>query len=275
MNKVIVITGASDGIGAEAARVLRSLGNRVVVVGRDQEKTAEFALEIGAPYYVADFASLSQVKALGQKLLADFPHIDILINNAGAIMSERQETVDGHEQTFQINHLSPFLLTRLLLPRLIADKASIINTSSVANRIYARFDINDLDMHIDYNPQRAYGNTKLANILFTRELHRRFGDQGVSAVAFHPGNVATNFSANSTSYLRLVWQTPLKRFLMTPQKGAETLLWLAKGTPGQDWKPGEYYEKRHIARANKQAYDPLLAQKLWEESETMIARFLV
>jgi NAD(P)-dependent dehydrogenase (short-subunit alcohol dehydrogenase family) len=269
--KTIVITGASDGIGAAAARELGGPGDKVVVVGRSREKTAAVAKELGADYFVADFERLDEVRALAAALLAKYPRIDVLANNAGGIMGTREETVDGHEKTFQVNHLAPFLLTRLLMGRLVESKAIVINTSSVANQLFGKLDIEDLEARAAYSPNKAYGDAKLANILFTRELHRRYHGQGIHTAAFHPGNVATNFSAGSTSAMRFLYQTFLKRlFLITPEKGADTLVWLAQSTPGTDWVSGEYYCKRKIAKANKQAYDGSLAELLWKKSSSML-----
>lgn len=270
--RTIVITGASDGIGASAARTFAAQGENVVVVGRSAEKTARIAGETGADYFVADFAELAQVRRLAAELKDKYPRIDVLANNAGGIMRSRELTVDGHEKTFQVNHLAPFLLTTELLDVLTASEAIVINTSSVANSVFARFDIEDLDAARSYSTNRAYGNAKLANILFTAELHNRYHDAGISTAAFHPGGVATNFAAESTSPMRLAYTTFLKRFMLTPDQGADTLVWLATATPGRDWASGAYYAKRAVAKANKQAYDGDLARELWERSETMVAQ---
>jgi len=269
--RTIIITGASDGIGASAARTLAAQGENVVVVGRSAAKTAQIAGEIGADHFVADFAELAQVRRLAAELKEKYPRIDVLANNAGGIMGDRQLTVDGHEKTFQVNHLAPFLLTTELLDVLTASHTKVINTSSVANSIFARFDVDDLDAERKYSTNRAYGNAKLANILFTSELHRRYHDAGISTAAFHPGGVATNFAAESTSPMRVAYTSFLKRFMLTPEQGADTLVWLANGTPGADWTSGGYYAKRALSKANKLAYDGALARQLWDRSEAMVA----
>ena len=268
--RTIIITGASDGIGAAAARELSLAGDHVVIVGRSQAKTAAIAADLGADFYIADFADLAQVRALAAELLERYPRIDVLANNAGGIMGERESTVDGHEKTFQVNHLAPFLLTRLLMDRLVESQASVIQTSSAANSLFGNIDIDDLDAEKKYSANKAYGDAKLANILFTMELHRRYRDRGVSTAAFHPGVVATSFATASTSLMRLVYKTPLKRLLLTPEQGADTLVWLATTQPGTDWRSGGYYEKRRVAGANRQAYDPELAAGLWARSEAML-----
>ncbi len=268
--RTIVITGASDGIGASAARTFSRQGERVVVVGRSAEKTRAVAEEIGADYFVSDFAVLAQVRSLAAELKAKYPSIDVLANNAGGIMGERELTVDGHEKTFQVNHLAPFLLTAELMDVLTASKAMVINTSSVANSAFGKLDIDDLNAERSYATNRAYGNAKLANILFTSELHRRYHSAGVSTAAFHPGGVASNFAADSSSLLRFAYKSFLRRFMLTPEQGADTLVWLANATPGHDWVSGAYYAKRTLSKANKQAYDAGLARGLWQRSAAMV-----
>lgn len=269
--KTIIITGASDGIGLAAARKLKKQGAHVVLVGRSPEKTRAAASELSAPYHIADFAKLSDVRRLAKELIANHSHIDVLINNAGGIFGARQLTEDGYEKTMQVNHLAHFLLTNLLMDTLIASSATIINTSSVAHQVFAEFDITDLNMQKKYSPNRAYGNAKLENILFTKELDRRFGSKGVAAAAFHPGNVATSFARDSRSFLRIVFQSPLKYFmrLRTPEEGADTLVWLATTDPGKAWRPGLYYYKRKIAKTSPLVSDAQIAKSLWEQSAQM------
>jgi NAD(P)-dependent dehydrogenase (short-subunit alcohol dehydrogenase family) len=265
--RTIVITGASDGIGAAAARRLAADGHTVVVVGRSREKTDAVADEIGADRFVTDFADLADVRRLGAALVERYPRIDVLANNAGGIFGDRTRTVDGFEKTLQVNHLAPFLLTSLLLDTLLESRATVIATSSAAARLFSALDLDDLDNERHPSANRAYGNAKLENILFTRELQRRYGERGLSAVAFHPGTIATGFAAESTSIMRFVYQTPLRHLLLSgPETGAEQLVWLATTTPGVDWEPGEYYEKRRITKTSMQAYDGLLAEALWDES---------
>jgi NAD(P)-dependent dehydrogenase (short-subunit alcohol dehydrogenase family) len=269
--RTIVITGASDGIGAAAARALSQSGDRVVIVGRSPGKTAAVAEALGTDHLVADFACLDEVRTLAAELQERYPRIDVLANNAGGIMGDRETTVDGHEKTFQVNHLAPYLLTTLLMDRLVASQARVINTSSAANLLFGKIDLDDLQGETKYSANKAYGDAKLANILFTRELHRRYNDQGLTTAAFHPGVVATSFSTGSTTLMRLIYQTPLKRLLLGAEQGADTLVWLATATPGADWASGEYYEKRRIQKANKQAYDAQLAADLWEQSTALVA----
>lgn len=268
--RTIVVTGASDGIGAAAARNLAKAGERVVVVGRSPEKTAAVGTELGVEYFVCDFGELSQVRDLAAALRRRYPRIDVLVNNAGGIMRGHEFTVDGHEKTFQINHLAPFLLTTELLDILTASRATIINTSSAANG-FGRLDLTDLNSERSYSTNRAYGTAKLANILFTAELQNRYGKDGIATAAFHPGVVATNFAAESTSWFRHAYKTVLNRFLLSAEQGADTLVWLATSTPGRDWVPGAFYIKRALAKANKQAYDAELARSLWDRSMELVS----
>ncbi|MBG6213872.1 NAD(P)-dependent dehydrogenase (short-subunit alcohol dehydrogenase family) [Cryobacterium sp. CAN_C3] len=272
MIKTIIITGASDGIGAAAARRLSDHGHRVVVVGRSKSKTADIAHHIGAQYYLADFADLSQVRHLAEELLATYPLIDVLANNAGGIMGARTVTIDGNEMTFQVNHLAPFLLTTLLLPSLVAGQATVIQTASVAARFFGKFNIDDLQNARDYAPQTAYGNAKLANILFTKELQRRYADQGIAAVSFHPGLVGTSFASDTTHPMRRLYHGPLKRLLtITPDKGADQLVWLAEGVARSTFEAGEYYESKKVAKKiNADMNDANLARQLWERSEELV-----
>jgi NAD(P)-dependent dehydrogenase (short-subunit alcohol dehydrogenase family) len=269
-DRTIVITGASDGIGAAAARQLHKNGEHVVLVGRSVEKTRAIATELGADYHLADFSRLDDVRALAATLLERYPRIDVLANNAGGIMGDRVLTDDGHEMTFQVNHLAPFLLTTLLMDRLVENRATVINTASVAARVFARFDIDDLEMTSNYTANAAYGNAKLANILFTRELDRRYGTSGISTAAFHPGVVGTGFASQSTGAIRFLYTGILGRFLLTPAKGADTLIWLAEGTPGTDWQSGGFYTKRKIAKTNPLADDAVVATQLWNRSAQMV-----
>ena len=267
--RTIVITGASDGIGAAAARKLAAAGERIVVVGRSAGKTADVAAELGADYFVSDFAELAQVRELAAALRDEYDRVDVLANNAGGIMAGHELTVDGHEKTFQVNHLAPFLLTIELMDVLTASRATVINTASAANG-FGRLDLDDLNSAQKYSTNRAYGTAKLANILFTSELQNRYGSAGLSTAAFHPGVVATNFAAESTSWFRHAYKTVLNRFLLTAEQGADTLVWLATSTPGQDWVPGAYYAKRALAKANKQAYDSELARVFWDRSLQLV-----
>lgn len=269
--RTIVITGASDGIGAAAAGQLHAIGENVVVVGRNPEKTRAVAEGIGAPWHVADYADLDQVRQLAATLLERYDRIDVLANNAGGIFAERTLTRDGFEKTFQVNHLGGFLLTALLRERLIESRASVIQTSSIAAQRFSRFDIDDLQGERRFSSSTAYGNAKLANILFTKELARRFGGQGLNAVAFHPGAIASSFAGSARGAWHWLYTNPLaKRLLTSTDVGGSRLGWLAIGTPGVDWRSGGYYANNRPARTSRLAADPLLAARLWRASAAMV-----
>ncbi len=271
MTRTIVLTGASDGIGAAAARQLHAAGEAVVLVGRDPRKTEAVANSLGAPWHVADFAELDQVRALADTLRERYPRIDALANNAGGIFGDRAVTRDGIEITFQVDHLAPFLLTNLLMDRLIESRAAVIQTSSLAAQRFSRFDIDDLQAQRRYSASTAYGNAKLANILFTKELHRRFGDQGISTAAFHPGAIASSFASGSTGLWHWMYTNPLaSRLLTSTEVGGSRLAFLAAGKPGVDWQSGGYYANNTLARTSPLAADPLLAAQLWDRSAALV-----
>ncbi len=265
--RTIVITGASDGIGRAAATKLKSNGENVVIIGRSKEKTKTVADQIKVPYYTADFSKLSEVRQLGSSLKKDYSTIDVLANNAGGIMGPGSIiTEDGYDRTIQVNHLGGFLLTNILMDTLCASKASVINTSSAAQQFSGNTDMSDLKLESNYTRMGAYGKSKFMNVLFTKELHRRFNSHGISSAAFHPGVVRTNFGEEFGGSTKLLYSGPIKYVLKTPEKGADTLIWLATTQPGKDWVSGEYYANRHVKRPSKQAGDPQKASILWEAS---------
>lgn len=275
--KTILITGASDGIGAASARQLAARGHRVLITGRSREKVDAVARETGAKGFVADYTRLDDVRRLADEVRAelDGAGLDVLANNAGGLFGDPTKTVDGNEKTFQVNHLAPFLLTELLLDELRAGaggQASVVNTSSVANRLFGHLDLDDLDNDKKFSANKAYGDAKLANILHVRGLQARYRDQGISAVAFHPGNVATNFASDTTSIMRFIYQTPLKRLnLISADKGGANLTWFVEGTPVVTWRPGAYYDKQKLtAKVNPQALDDALVDGLWDRSAALV-----
>jgi NAD(P)-dependent dehydrogenase (short-subunit alcohol dehydrogenase family) len=271
--RTIVITGASDGIGAAAARRLSRSGNNVVVVGRSQSKTASVAAELDADYYAVDFADLSQVRALAEKVRSQYPRIDVLLNNAGGMGTKIHLTPDGYEHTYQVNYLAPFLLTTHLLGVLLDSRATIVNTTSSSHRLIFRATVDDLENTASRRPSTAYGLSKLAVVLFSRELHRRHHAGGLSVAAVHPGFVASNFGQASGSRFLAFMQryTPTERFIPTSDEAAGHLVRLASTTPGTDWTPGEYYSKHKIAKAGRLAYDPRLARDLWDRTLARLA----
>lgn len=272
--QTIVITGASDGIGAAAARQLASSPHRLILIGRSVEKTRAVAEETGVEWFTADFARLDDVRELAGKITdaVGDDGIHVLANNAGGIFGDRTPTVDGFEKTMQVNHLAPFLLTNLLLPQLLQAEGTVINTSSIAHRLFGHLDVDDLDNSRRFSPNKAYGDAKLANVLFAKSLHTKFHAQGLSAVAFHPGTVRTNFAAESSSIMRLLYRTPLKHvMLIGPDKGGATLRWFIEGTPDETWFSGGYYDERQLTtKVNPQVNDADLAEALWQRSIELV-----
>ncbi|MBE6529631.1 MAG: SDR family NAD(P)-dependent oxidoreductase [Ruminococcaceae bacterium] len=273
--KTIVITGASDGIGAAAARQLKALGHRVIIVGRSPEKTERVAKELDAPYHLADYSRLSDVVRLASEL-CQYPKIDVLANNAGGVQNERVITEDGFERTFQINVLGGFLLTNLLLPKLCESRATVIQTSSIAANLFGSdFDVQDLQNEKNYKPFNAYGAGKLEDILFTRELQRRFGEKGICAVAFEPGVVRTNFASESTPFAKFLYHTPVKYlFTISPDKSARRLTALALGTPGKDFLPKEVYSGKKTMKLKFRDPDGTISKTLWDSCLEMTGKYL-
>ena len=270
MQRIIVITGASDGVGAAAARRLAAEGHRIVVVGRTDARVKAVAREFDGDPYVADFSQLAEVRTLADALRDRYPRIDVLVNNAGGVHQKRITTVDGHELTFQVNHLAPFLLTTLLMETLRRSRASVITTSSMA-AFRGRLDLADLQLERRWSPFRSYANSKLANILFTHGLHQRYVLDGVSAASFHPGLVATSFATANRSVMGAFYRSRLgQKVALTPDQGADTLAWLAEGTPPRDWAPGAFYVQRAVRRPPRQAQDDGLSDALWVMSERMV-----
>lgn|GEM_PF-144578 len=267
--KVIVVTGASGGIGAAAARELARRGHRLALVGLTLAETEPLAAELGAAAYAADFSSFAQVGELARRLLADLPRIDVLVNNAGMMSGTRRTvTEDGHEWTLQVNYLSPFLLTNLLGPCLAEwDGRVVVTASLMSNSRLARFDPERLGEAGRYRALDAYAASKLANIAFVAELSAR--QRAVRAVSFHPGIVRTNFGAEGPLFVRTFMRSPYRRFLRSPEWAADTLVWLAT-VDGERLVDGAYYFDRRPARPNPLVYDARFRRALWRRTVELI-----
>ena len=268
--KNIIITGASSGLGRAAAVQLARNGANVAVVGRNPERTRSVAAEIGGRPFIADFDRLDDVRHLAQALLTAYPHIDVLANNAGGLVSTRGRSADGHERTFQHNHLAPFLLTNLLLGRITESAGRVISTASAAN-LFARLDFDDLDWTgRNYaGGWQAYGTSKLETILFIRELARRSAGTGVAAYVFHPGFVATGFGANSPliKFSQFISRGSLG---ISPEQGGAPLVHLAS-TPNVGAPSGTYFDGlTPNGREQKAAASPSKARLLWELSAELV-----
>lgn len=264
--KTVIITGASSGIGAVAARELAANGWDVAVVGRNPERTTAIAHAIGGTPFLADYDRLDDVRALASALLKRYEKIDVLANNAGGLVGKRGTSADGHERTFQHNHLAPFLLTALLTERLTASSGRVVSTSSVANRL-GHVDLADLDSHhrAYLGGWRAYGTSKLETILFIRELAKR---TSLEAFSFHPGSVRTSFGLDSAAgrfAMRLASVTQI-----TPEAGAAPLIELCSN-PKIEAKNGTYFDGLKPDGATRpQANDPELAAQLWDASAALV-----
>jgi NAD(P)-dependent dehydrogenase (short-subunit alcohol dehydrogenase family) len=270
----VLMTGATGGIGLAAAIELARRGADLSIVARSPERASAAAVRIqavggGRPVDVllADLSSQGSVRRLAAEVRERYPRLQVLVNNAGAVYGSRQVTEDGIELTWAVNHLAPFMLTSLLLGRLRASApARIVTTSSDAHR-GARIPFDDINSEGSYRARgfARYGETKLANILFTVELARRLEGTGVSAFSFHPGFVASGFNRNNG--LLMSWGMNLVRpFARSPEKGAETLLWLVDSPEITDGSGDYFYDRRRV-RPSSAAQDGAAARRLWEVSE--------
>lgn len=273
--KTIVITGASDGIGASAARQLKAMGHNVVIVGRNPQKTQKIAEELGCPYHLADYTKLSDVVRLADELKA-YDKIDVLCNNVGGILGERKVTEDGFEKTFQVNVLGEFVLTNLLMEKLLACKATVIQTSSIASNLFgSKFDITDIQNERNYSATKAYGDAKLCNYLLTLEWHKRYGEKGLNAVAFEPGVVRTNFASEGRWFFKVAYHTPLKYlYTISAEKSAQRLVRLAVGTPGKDFECGQIYSYNKPYKVKYPNPDGKVSNSLWEQCEALTQPFV-
>jgi NAD(P)-dependent dehydrogenase (short-subunit alcohol dehydrogenase family) len=270
--KVVVITGATSGIGEAAARRLASMGARVVLVARDRTR-AEAVLArlrnddtgISHSVHYADLSRVSEMKRLAAEITAAEPRIDVLINNAGALFSSRQMTEDNLELTFSTNHMAYFVLTNGLRERLfLSAPARVINTASSAHQGW-KLNFDDLQSSRDFSGLAVYGRSKLCNMLFTRELSRRWAPKGVTANSLHPGFVDSRFGDASGGILSRTLRLG-KIFAISPEKGAETIVYLASA-PDVAHVSGEYFCKCRPVTPAKAAMDDAAAKRLWAMSE--------
>jgi NAD(P)-dependent dehydrogenase (short-subunit alcohol dehydrogenase family) len=269
--KTVVITGATSGIGQVAAEKLAAMGARLVLVARDKTRGEAELVRlrsltpgINHAIHYADLSRLAEVKRVAAEIAAAEPRIDVLINNAGALFATRHVTSDGLELTFATNHMSYFILTHGLRERLRASSpARVVNVASDAHK-GRKLDFNDLQSN-NFNGFGVYGRSKLCNILFTRELARRWNGTGVTANSLHPGFVSTRFGDESGGLLSLGVRAA-KMFAISPEKGAETIIYLASSEEAAK-SSGLYFYKCKPATPTKEAQDDDVARRLWQESE--------
>lgn len=263
--KIVLVTGATSGIGLVAARALAGQGATVIIHGRNPEKTRAVAAAVPGKVEtaLADLSSMAEVRKLAADLKNRFPRLDVLLNNAGAINHKRVVTKDGFELTFAANHLAYFLLTKELWP-MLGPGARVVNVASEASRA-GRLNFDDLQSERGYSGWAAYATSKLQNILFTFELARRL-PPGVTANALHPGAIASNFAQNA-GWMGVAWKL-FSPFLRSEEKGARTSIYLAS-SPEVEGVTGKYFIDCRQKRARKDAYDEAAARRLWEESERL------
>jgi NAD(P)-dependent dehydrogenase (short-subunit alcohol dehydrogenase family) len=269
--KTCIVTGATAGIGEALAQGLAQRHAALALVGRDEARLAAVAKEceeLGAPSvhtYRCDFAVLDQVRDLADSLLDDLPRIDVLVNNAGLAVQKRQETVDGHELVFQVNQLSPYLLTRLLLDRLVASAPARVVWTASDSHEFGPLHTDDYMSTRGFKPLKAYGRSKLANLLTTAELGRRLQGTGVTANCFHPGFVSTSIGRDhplGIAFLKLA-----RPFIKSPKQGADTGVFLATEDVAEN---GQYFYKRKVHPTKNDALDPALGARVWDDCAALV-----
>lgn len=276
IGKRVLITGATNGIGKQAALELMKVGADVVIVGRDAIKTRGVSSDLTAlsgssriDTLVADLSSMDEIRRIADEFCARFDRLDVLLNNAGAVYSQFERSVNGYEMTFALNHLSYYLLTHLLLDLLLRTakeqgEARIINVSSSAHR-NATQRLDNLRDENGYSFMNSYGASKLMNVQFTYELARRLEDRAVTVNAVHPGLVATDFGHNTGRVWSGIIKLAQKLFGISPQKGAETLVYLAS-SPEVAGLSGKYWNEKQEKRSSDNSYDREQQKRLWDYS---------
>jgi NAD(P)-dependent dehydrogenase (short-subunit alcohol dehydrogenase family) len=274
--KVVLITGGTGGIGKATAIGLSAMGARVGITGRDLVRAEQAAADIRAASanpavdaFAADMTSQAEVRRLAVSVLDTYPRLDVLVNNVGGFWAHRHATADGLERTFALNHLAPFLLTNLLLDRLKASAPARVVTVSSGAQSMGRIDFDDLQGARNYSGQRAYNQSKLANVMFSNELARRLDGTGVTANSLHPGVVRSNFGAEDQARWFAVMSRVILPLLKTPAQGAQTSIYLAS-SPDMDDVTGQFFVNRKSKRPNKVAYDTKMTSRLWQVSADLV-----
>ena len=270
--RTVLVTGGTDGIGRATAQALATAGAAVTVVGRDADKTARVVAALRRDSgndriegMVADLSSQAEVRRVAAEFTAGHDRLDVLVNNVGGFWATRHVTADGLERTFALNHLAPFLLTHLLLPLLRASAPARVVTVSSGAQAMGRINFADLQGEHGYSGQRAYNQSKLANVLFTYELARRLEGAGVTANALHPGVVRTQFGQEDASGLYRIGLPLARPFMLSPERGAETSVFLASA-PEVEGVSGKYFARRKARRSSPASYDEQAARRLWQVS---------
>ncbi len=276
LGKICLITGATNGIGKATAQALARMGATVVLVGRNELKTSQVVEEIrtasgnmNVDSLLADLSSQKEVRRLADEFQSRYAHLHVLLNNAGGTFTTRQLSVDGIEMTLALNHLAYFLLTNLLLDTIKASTpARIINVSSDAHS-GGKIDFENLQGERSYSSFGPYGNSKLANILFTTELARRLEGTGVTVNALHPGLTSTGFGKNNPGFMMKIMGVVIPLIARSPEKGAKTSIYLAS-SPEVKSTTGKYFVDCKVTQPAPQAVDRAVAKKLWDASAEMV-----
>lgn len=271
-----MVTGANSGIGKATALELARMGAYVIMVCRNEEKANRAKKDIidqtghtGIEIIIADLGIQYDVRSAADQFLQKYDALDVLINNAGMIPAKRKETADGIEKTLAVNHLGPFLLTNLLMEALLkASSGRVINVSSEVHRLGATvFDIDNLQLRTDYSPMKAYGLSKLCNIMFAHQLAQRTGSSQITANALHPGVVGTDLANEASWYMRFIYSFG-KPFMKSSSSGAQTPLYLATSDEVNQIS-GQYFKNKKLAKPAKIAFDERITEQLWEKSERL------
>ena len=274
--KTVLITGGTGGIGKAAAVALASMGARVGITGRDRARAERAATAIRTEsgnaevdIFVADLSSQVEVRRMAGEILGSYPRLDVLVNNVGGFWAHRRLTPEGLEHTFALNHLAPFLLTNLLLERLIASAPARVVTVSSGAQSMGSIHFDDLMGEQDYSGQRAYNQSKLANVMFTYELARRLEGSGVTATALHPGMTNTSFSAEDPARAMAPIVFVVRPFMRSARKGADTVVYLASSSAVEGLSGG-YYSNRKVKTSNQSSYDGEITTRLWRVSADLV-----
>lgn len=278
-NKNILITGATSGIGKESALALATMGANITFIARNKLKAENLLTDINNisngqnSFIIADLSSQEDIKTASEKYIDKNISLDVLLNNAGLINFKRNETIDGFEETFAINHLAYFSLTNLLLDKIKeSNSARIVNVSSAAHQFVKRMNFNDIHSKKSYKPFQVYGYTKLANILFTKKLSSILENENITVNCLHPGVVGTSFGQNNSNNFNKVLSFIVKPFVRTSEKGAETSIYLCSSPDVADIS-GQYFYNCKVAKTSKWAQNKEDADKLWYLSEKMTRSF--
>lgn len=274
-NKLCVITGANSGIGFETAKELAKQGAFIVMVCRNEDKAEIAKQEIlrettgsGVKIVLCDFSSQGEIRKAAEEITSSYKKIDVLINNHGFVAGKYNETIEGLEETFGVNHIGYFLFTNLLLDAVkAAGVARIINVASDAHRSATKFDAENLQLKDNYSTWKAYANSKLYNILFTVELADRLKGTQVTANSLHPGVIASNFGSSSTTLIKIFWKLA-GPFMKSNKDGAQTTIYLATSDEVEEVN-GAYFKDSKVVAPSNQAFDKEAAEQLWRKSEEL------